>query len=88
MAALERQRRFNPGLGTHVSYPPCFLRLPRKGSPGPVLVGGAPGGSRLEAGTGVTWALQDRGLTRLHNALDDCKIWGEQRAPCSQEKCN
>lgn len=73
VAALERQRRFNPGLGTHVSYPPCFLRLPRKGSPGPVLVGGAGwdrGWNRRHVGlarqglnqvTQCTWRLQDLG---------------------------
>lgn len=67
MAALGRQRSFNPRLVTHVSRAPLLLKAPTQGQPWMHVGEGTPGG--VEAGTEVTWAQRDKGLTRLHNAL-------------------
>lgn len=67
VAALGRQRSFNPRLGTHVNRAPLLLKAPTQGQPWVHTGGGTPRG--VEARTGVTWAWQDGSLTRLHNAL-------------------
>lgn len=46
MAALGRQRSFNPRLGTHVSRAPMLLKAPTQGQPWMHVGGGTPGGGR------------------------------------------
>lgn len=56
VAALGRQRRFNPRPGIHVSRAPLLLKAPTQGQPWVCIGGGDPGG--VEAGTRdhVHWA--------------------------------
>lgn len=49
MAALGRQRSFNPRPGIHVSRAPLLLKAPTQGQPWVCFGGGTPGG--VEAGT-------------------------------------